>query len=338
MVENKKLKASLLTLAWTAGTLAATQAGAALGPAQTAFAERMAKTHGLDKARVTETLAAARHDPKIIARISSPAEALPWHRYRTIFITETRISGGVDYWRAHRDLLDAAEREYGVPPHIIVAIIGVETNYGANTGSHRVIDALTTLGFGYPKRADFFLGELEHFLLLTTEEGVDPLSLRGSYAGAMGRAQFIPSSYRRYAVDFDGDGKRDLWHSDADAIGSVASYLARHGWRTGAPITDRLPSIGSPPERFLAAKNGSEPSFSLADLAGSEIDLPQDADPTRQAVVVELEAERGKEYWLGYYNFYAITRYNHSNLYAMAVNQLAEAILKRVNETRETRG
>lgn len=312
-------------------------AAAGLDADQAAFVDRMVVEHGFERAEVTAALEAARHDPAIVALISRPAEALPWHRYRKIFLTENRIAGGVAYWRANRDALARAEERYGVPARIIVAIIGVETAYGANTGRHRVADALKTLGFGYPKRADFFRSEFEQFLLLAREEGLDPLEPKGSYAGAMGKAQFIPSSYRRLAVDFDGDGRRNLWSSDADAIGSVANYLATHGWRAGEPVAVRA-SAQKVPDAMLAQRSGSEPTATLAELEASGIFPRKTADGTINANIISLQGEDEQEYWVGFYNFYAITRYNHSTLYAMAVNQLAEAVQHRKQADTETDG
>lgn len=201
-----------------------------------AFIDHMVTAHGFDRAEVSALMADARFEQRIIDAMNRPFEARPWHAYRDLFLTEERISGGVAFWNANADLLRRAEAAYGVPPGIIVAIIGVETNYGGRLGDHRALDALSTLGFAYPRRADFFRRELGQFLLLSREEQIDPRTAMGSYAGALGKPQFIPSSYRAYAVDFDDDGRRDLWESNADVIGSVGNYLAQHRWRRGAPI------------------------------------------------------------------------------------------------------
>lgn len=297
-----------------------------MSPAEDRFVDEIAARHGFERLHLERILSEARHDERIIAAISRPAEALPWYRYRRIFLTEDRIDGGVRYWQTHADRLREAEQKYGVPPQVVTAIIGIETLYGANIGKYRVIDALKTLGFGYPKRADFFRKELEQYLLMTREEKLDPLALVGSYAGAMGKPQFIASSFRRYAVDFDDDGQRDLWRSDADVIGSVASYLARHSWQRGGPVAQPV----SGDEAVLAGltDGGSKPDRRLSDLARQGIDVPA-GEPERMARLIGLEQESGTDYWLGYDNFYAITRYNHSNLYAMAVHQLSEAIRER---------
>jgi membrane-bound lytic murein transglycosylase B len=301
-------------------------AAAATDPEQ-AFIADVVSRHGFDPAWVERTLDGARHDARIIAAITRPAEAMPWHRYRRIFLTDDRIEGGVDYWRKHAATLRAAQEAFGVPPHVITAIIGVETRYGAHTGKYRVADALKTLGFGYPPRADFFRKELEQFLLMAREEGMDPLDPLGSYAGAMGQPQFIASSFRAYAVDFDNDGRRDLWDSDADVVGSVANYLARHGWTQGAPVA--IPVSGDAANLAALASGGSKPDRTLAEIVEAGVALPDSVDPGRPAVVIELQQEDGPEFWAGFDNFYVITRYNHSNLYAMAVFQLAEAIRER---------
>jgi membrane-bound lytic murein transglycosylase B len=261
--------------------------------------------------------------------ISRPAEAKPWYQYRPLFVTEGRIQGGLEFWNANQELLAGVERELGVPAQIIVAIIGVETRYGTYTGRYPVLDALTTLGFGYPKRGDFFRSELEQFLLLSREENIDPLTTKGSYAGAMGKPQFIASSYRRYAVDFDQDGRRDLWNSTPDVVGSVANYFVRHGWRPGDPVATPARGVERSHRRFVEA--GNKPSIPIGELAASGIGgaeaLPRDS----LASLIPLETKDGHEYWIGLHNFYVITRYNHSNLYAMAVFQLSEAIQARRN-------
>lgn len=293
------------------------------------FAEEMAAKHGLDADFILSNLQRAQHQDSIIAAMTRPAEAMPWHRYRTIFLTDTRTQGGVAFYQAHKDLLQRAEREYGVDPYVITAIIGVETNYGANTGSHRVIDALKTLGFGYPPRAEFFRTQLGEFFLMAQEEGFDPQEPKGSYAGAMGMPQFIPSSFRAYAIDFDGDGRRDFWGSTDDVIGSVANYLAVHGWQAGQPIAVALETrpVGLEP----GSRRGQKPNLIQDELLQAGVDLRAYAPQLNQAALIELEMEDSMAYWLGFDNFYAITRYNHSNLYAMAVTQLAEAIRLQAN-------
>jgi membrane-bound lytic murein transglycosylase B len=299
-----------------------------------AFAEEMVARHGLPADEVSSLLAAASYRQAIVDAMDRPYEAKPWRDYREIFLTPERIEGGVRFWRDNAALLDQAEAAFGVPARIIVAIIGIETNYGGNLGSHKVIDALTTLGFSYPRRAAFFRKELEQFLLLAREEQVDPLNALGSYAGALGKPQFIPSSYRAYAVDFDRDGRRDLWGSNADVIGSVGNYLARHGWRRGKPVAAEVRLTNGVPAGIpVAEKRPVEPRMSLQALAEAGL-RPADpaalegADEADRAVLLELDGT-GLEYWLALDNFYAITRYNHSNLYAMAANLLGGEIEQR---------
>lgn len=287
------------------------------------FINRAAQEHGLEPEYIRGTLAGAAYEQAVIDAITRPAEALPWYRYRPIFLTEVRIAGGVEFWRANRDLLERIESRFGIPAEVIVAIVGVETNYGLITGRYRVLDALATLAFYYPRRAEFFAAELGHFLRLAQEEDLPVDEVRGSYAGAMGLGQFIPSSYRHFAVDFDGAGRRDLWRSLPDALASVANYLSEHRWEAGAPIV--LPASAVPAD--LDGEFPLRPEHTLADLRALGIEF--DADGIRAdapATLIELEAEHGPEYWIGLNNFYVITRYNRSPLYAMAVSQLAEAI------------
>jgi len=265
----------------------------------------------------------------IIDAITRPAEAKPWADYRAIVVTPRRIEQGVEFWNENVELLQQAEREYGVPPEMIVAIIGVETRYGRNIGKYPVLDALSTLAFGYPKRAKFFKRELSEFLLLTRDEQVDPESAVGSYAGAMGMPQFIPSSYRAYAVDFDKDGQRNLWNSRADIIGSVAAYFKQHGWTRGAPITSRASGVNNKHEAFINA--GMKPSFTVSKLRRAGIKSEQPIAGDALTSLIRLDGEKGLEHWLGLHNFYVITRYNHSNLYATAVYQLSREILAERN-------
>ena len=295
-------------------------------PGAEAFLARVTAEHGLDPELVRAVLAEARFQQTIIDAISRPAEARPWHQYRPIFMTETRKAGGVEFWRANADLLENISERFGVPVEIIVAIVGVETNYGMNTGSFRVIDALATLGFYFPRRAEFFASELGHFMALAQEEDLPLFEVRGSYAGAMGIGQFIPSSYRAYAVDFDGSGRRDLWRSLPDALGSVANYLAAHHWHAGAPLV--LPVRQVP--AGLDEEFPIRPRHTLADLAELGIEFENNGLPAdTAATLITLEATDGPEHWIGLNNFYVITRYNRSPLYAMAVTQLAEAIRER---------
>ena len=288
------------------------------------FVNEMVKEHSFDRTELNNILSQAEKKQTILDAISRPAEGKPWHEYRPIFMTESRIREGIKFARKNRAILAAAEKKYGVPATIITAIIGVETRYGRFRGRYRVIDSLSTLAFAYPKRAKFFRGQLKEFLIMAREEKMDPLKPLGSYAGAMGQPQFIPSSFRSYAIDFDGDGKRDLWENMDDIIGSVANYFSRHHWRAGEAITTRATVKGKVPDALL--KNGYKPSFKAASLKDHNI-IGADSIPAEQQVaLIAFEQKRGHEYWIGLHNFYVITRYNHSPLYAMAVYQLSEAI------------
>ncbi|KAF0192340.1 MAG: lytic murein transglycosylase B [Gammaproteobacteria bacterium] len=288
------------------------------------FIDELVTRHGFERQSLKTLFDNTERRQDIIDAISRPAEAKPWHQYRPIFLNTQRISGGVEFWNQHAALLDKAEQVYGVPPEIVTAIIGVETRYGASTGRYRVMDSLATLAFDYPPRAAFFRGELEQFLLLAREEAADPLSIKGSYAGAMGQGQFISSSYRHYAVDFDGDGKRDLWNSTADAIGSVANYFHVHGWKPGEPVASRARVQGNAYKELVA--QDLKPHTSLAQLQTQGVTASDTLPPDALAALIELETENGVEHWLGLDNFYVITRYNRSRLYAMAVYQLSQEI------------
>jgi len=293
-------------------------------PQVRAFIDDMTRRHGFVEAELEALVNEAKILDSILKAISRPAEGKPWYAYREIFLKPNRIDGGAAFWDQHVQTLERAEEQFGVPAAVIVAIIGVETLYGEYRGKLRVLDALATLGFRYPKRSKFFTRELEHFLLLTREEGLDARSLTGSYAGAMGIPQFIPSSYRAYAVDFDGDNVRDLLGSTEDAIGSVASYLAEHGWRRGQPITVPAKVSGTAYKAFVEA--GIKPEISVARMQSNHVEVFEPLHADAKAALLEFELRDGVEHWLGLKNFYVITRYNHSQLYAMAVFQLAEAI------------
>jgi membrane-bound lytic murein transglycosylase B len=287
-----------------------------------ALAEELAATHDLDAAEVARLLAGARFQQNIIDAMTRPAEAKPWKAYRPIFMNERRIIDGRAFLAEHRTALAKVEADTGVPAEMIVAIIGVETNYGRNTGSHRVLDALYTLGAHYPPRQPFFRSELGHLFKLAKEEGLDIPSLKGSYAGAMGWGQFMPSSYRAYAVDGDGNGRRDLFGSLPDVFASIANYFVAHGWQPGQPVA--VPARMSAEDEF---RPGSlEAKFTLDELAGHGY---QPRDPVPQelsATVLNLEGDNGQEYWIAFQNFYVISRYNRSQLYSLAVYQLAQSI------------
>jgi len=279
---------------------------------------------GFDAAQLQGIFASVKVLPEIMTRITKPAEAMPWFRYRALLVQPTRIDQGADFWLANKATLERAEKTYGVPASIIAGILGVETRFGRVTGSFRIIDSLTTLTLEFPRRAAFFRKELIQFLLLCREQGFDPLLLQGSYAGAMGKPQFMPSSYRSYAIDFDGDGKRDLLGSTEDAIGSIANYLSRFGWSENSSVA--LPvTLGKDGATDALAK-GIKPQLSLDELRALGVSDSGRQAGTEKAALLAFETETGPEYWVGLNNFYAITRYNQSQLYAMAVYQLGDAI------------
>ena len=291
------------------------------------FVERMTDNHGVSSGETRALLADARVLDSVLEAIQRPAERKPWHEYRNIFLTERRVARGAEFWREHAHSLERAAVRFGVPSEIIVAIIGVESFYGVHRGRIRVLDALATLGFRYPKRSAFFLSELEAFVLLCDEERLDARRVKGSYAGAMGIAQFISSSYRRYAIDFDGDESRDLMHSPEDAIGSIANYLSVHGWRPGAAIAVRAEVAG---DAFRSVvEQGIKPHASLASIRAKGVSFATYAADEELGALLEFETKSGYEYWVGLTNFYVITRYNHSRLYALAVLRLAQRIRER---------
>lgn len=290
------------------------------------FITEMVSKHGFDKDQLDALFSQAKIAQSILDAISRPAEAMPWYKYRKIFLRNDRINLGRKFIEENRELLDKAETEYGVPPHIIAAIIGVETRYGKNAGNYKVMDSLVTLGFRYPKRANFFRGELEQFLLLAREQGLDPLTVSGSYAGAMGIPQFISSSYRHYAVDFDGDDKIDIWKNPADAIGSVGNYFKMHGWKRDQHIAYKASTSGNAFESIL--NSSLEPDKTLFELSNLGVTINTDLSGDMKAKLLKFEQDNGNDYWIGLDNFYVITRYNHSALYAMAVYQLAMEIIQ----------
>lgn len=289
-----------------------------------AFIKTMNKKHGFKQDELLKTFAQVDINQSIIDAITRPAEAKPWHEYRPIFLTDKRINGGVEFWKQNDAALSRAYKEFGVDPEIVVAIIGVESLYGKYRGRYSVLESLSTLAFNYPKRSRFFKSELEQFLLLAREEAMDPVKIMGSYAGAMGKPQFIASSFRSYAVDFDNDGKRDLWDNSVDVIGSVANYFAKHNWRKDQPIASKADVNGNGYKALV--KKGIRPHMRLADMMKKGITIADDFPTNEKAALIELENKNGLEHWVGMDNFYVITRYNHSQLYAMAVYQLSKAI------------
>jgi membrane-bound lytic murein transglycosylase B len=290
-----------------------------------AFVDYTAQAYSVDPQRIRDALAQAQFKQGIIDAISRPAEKVrPWRDYRPIFMNDARIDGGRAFYAENRAALDRVASQTGVPAQYIVAIIGVETSYGRITGSYRVLDALYTLAFWHPRRAPFFAGELAQLFALAKEEPqLDILALKGSYAGAMGMGQFMPSSYRNWAKDGDGDGRRDLLDHKPDVFASIANYFVVHGWQRGGPVVARATRDAAAGE---FTPDGLDPVYPLPVLAARGY-APQAGEPTADgATLLSLDGEAGKEYWLGYRNFYVITRYNHSPMYALAVHQLAQAI------------
>jgi len=332
----------VMGLAWVgqAGAAASEPASKRRAEARATYAERddvrafiteMTTQHGFDGRDVERWLAAARYQPKIVELMSRPILEPPkWYEYAPPFLSKARVDAGVVFWNRHAAELARAESETGVPAEIIVAIIGVETYYGRTTGSHRVIDALATLAFDYPRRAAFFRGELREFLLLAREQNFSPMTVKGSYAGAMGLPQFMPGSYRRFAVDFDGVGGADLFASTGDAIGSVANYLARHDWQRGQAVL--VPARLQPEQQssILRRLDGGLSERRLASMWAEDgvtpVAWPGVVGPEPLGLLLLEESPSESSFWIACHNFYVITRYNRSRLYATAVWQLAQAV------------
>jgi membrane-bound lytic murein transglycosylase B len=293
-----------------------------------AFVNGLVEEHRFNRAELLGLFRRVETQHKVLEAISKPAErVLTWSEYRPIFMTPDRIESGVQFWRQHAALLKQAEKTYGVPAEIIVAIVGVETRYGKQTGKYRVFDALTTLGFEDNHRQNFFRSELKHFLLLARDQRLDPLAVRGSYAGAMGMPQCIYSSYREYAVDFNKDGRTDLWDSPGDVIASVANYFKRYGWKLDMPVAIPAQVTGDVSEIAIGrARKGLKPEKTYGILQQAGVTAGKKLSADTEAVLIELETTEGLQYWLGLHNFYVITRYNGSAMYALAVHQLGQEI------------
>jgi membrane-bound lytic murein transglycosylase B len=292
------------------------------------FVDQLATEHMFNRAELLGLFRRVEKQQSVLDAISRPAErVLTWSEYRPIFVTPERIESGLQFWRQHATLLKQAEKTYGVPAEIIVAIIGVETRYGKQTGKYRVFDALTTLGFEENHRQNFFRSELKHFLLLARDQRLDPLTVRGSYAGAMGMPQFISSSYREYAIDFNKDGRRDLWDSPGDVIASVANYFKRWGWKQGALVVVPAQVTGDVSEIAIGrGRKGLKPEKTYGDLQKAGVTAARQLPAATETVLIELETTAGLEYWLGLHNFYVITRYNGSAMYALAAHQLGQEL------------
>ncbi|MEJ0036630.1 MAG: lytic murein transglycosylase B [Gammaproteobacteria bacterium] len=296
-----------------------------------AFVDEVAERNSISRAQLLKVLRAAQPQPKIVELISKPAEKVtPWWEYRARFLTEERITQGAQFWEQNRESLERITAEHGVAPEYIVAIIGVETKYGRIMGRYRVLDALATLAFDYPERSAFFRKELEEFVLLTREESLKPTVPLGSYAGAMGGSQFMPSSYRKFALDGNGDGKRDLWTEWDDVIASTANYFREYGWKTGEPV---LSEVDLDPEpTFTLDPRAIKLNETVESLNQHGVHVLTPLPPSTPAMIISAEQQDGPAYRVGFNNFEVITRYNRSVKYAMAVNDLAEAIAERVRK------
>lgn len=290
------------------------------------FINEANKKYQLPKTYLARYLDKVSLQNRVVSRVRKPTEAKPWNVYEKLFVTPKRIDEGVAFWQKNATTLNQAEKKYGVEAAIIVAILGVETNYGEVQGSFRVLDSLATLSFKYTARSKFFKRELAEFFVLCREQGISPDSVYGSYSGAIGQPQFMPSSYRYYAVDFSGDGKRDLRHNTKDAIGSVANYFKRHGWKKNAMVTE--PAIVKGSRYRLLRKNPRKAQYSINRLKRYGVTRQGNQTPGL-ASLVTLHNQQSKEHWLAYKNFFVITRYNTSKQYAMAVYQLAQALAKK---------
>ncbi len=298
-----------------------------LDPEVEVFIEEMVQKHQFEARALRRLFTQVQPRPAILRAISTPGTARPWHEFRSRYMEPERVNNGVAFWRVHAATLEKASREFGIPEEIIVATIGVETFYGRNTGNFRVLEALTMLAFRYPPRAELFRSELEHYLLLARETGLDPTGIRGSYAGAMGIPQFLPSSYRNYAIDFDGDGKRDIINSTADAIGSVANYYKAFGWRPGQAVVVPAEVEGSGIAALL--ETGIKPLLKVAELKSQGVTPVMPMEEGVEAALFMVESATGPRYWLGLNNFYVITRYNRSLNYALTVYELAQELRAR---------
>jgi membrane-bound lytic murein transglycosylase B len=305
-------------------SLSVSGAALSLRPEIEAFIEEMASKHAYERSELRRLFAKVQPRPSIVRAMSAPSTARPWHEFRRRIVTDARIENGLRFWQENQPVLEKASREFGVAEEILVATVGIETNYGRTTGNFRVLDALTTLAFDYPPRADFFRSELEQYLLLSREDSIDPANTRGSYAGAIGLPQFLPSSYRKHAIDFDGDGRRDLVGSRADALGSIANYYRSYGWKAGNPVIAAAASGEAELAPLLAG--GIKPHITVAELRSKGVVVSDAADEKAEVTVFSVETESGHRLYVGFNNFYVITRYNRSVNYAMAVWELASEL------------
>jgi membrane-bound lytic murein transglycosylase B len=322
--------AGILVLLFSSAVTFAAESGPVVNIKQTevvSFIDEMVSEHEFDRDELEAVLGAAVIRQSILDAISKPAEkTLTWAEYRKIFITPERIKAGVVFWRENNETLSRISTSSGVPEEILVGIIGVETYFGRITGSYRVLDALATLAFQYPPRAKFFRKELKQYLLLVREEDMQATDATGSYAGAMGRPQFMPSSYRAYAIDSTGDGKRDIWDNWADVAGSIANYFNAHGWRSGEDVTAQAMLGGSWKGPVPNPSNTLKPSDTVKSLSQKGVMFATDLPGDSKSQLLTYVGNSGTEHWVGFHNFFVITRYNHSVMYALAVHQLGQEI------------
>ncbi|MSQ59042.1 MAG: lytic murein transglycosylase B [Betaproteobacteria bacterium] len=290
------------------------------------FIANMVERHGMDAQSLRELFANLKSTARIVKAVSAPATAKPWHEFRPLFVDKKRIEGGVKFWNDNQAALTRASEAFRVPEALIVSIIGIETRYGKQVGTHRVLDALYTLGFELPGRNEYFKSEMEEFLLLAREKAWDPRAIKGSYAGAMGLPQFMPSSYRKYAIDFSENDKVDLWTEVSDVIGSVANYMNQFGWRDGEPVAIPARFEGSDAQALLAL--GLKPHTSIYELKQLGVVPVGEVDESLQAALFTLDVPEGQDYWLGLNNFNTILQYNRSRNYAMSVHQLSLEIAR----------
>jgi membrane-bound lytic murein transglycosylase B len=321
---------AILFIALSVGFNAAADEALLKRPDVQMFITKMVKDYKFNKKDIVMSLKEAQYQPQIIESMEKPFEKKTWDTYKDLFLTQQRLQAGVEFWRENKDTLKKAEKQYGVPADIIVAIIGVETLYGKNQGNYRVLDALSTLAFYYPKRGDFFKKELGEYLLLCREHGVSPNMYYGSYAGAMGKPQFMPSSYRFYAIDFSGKGRRDLINDNNDVIASVANYFHKHGWKSNEEVVFPVKVSGWRYRKIQT--NSRQPNYDLKRLLAVGV-KPEKSLPNhpRRAGLIELTTQNGQEFWLAYPNFYVITRYNTSPQYALVVYLLAQQLREQIN-------
>ncbi|MGM0481271.1 MAG: lytic murein transglycosylase B [Pseudomonadota bacterium] len=323
------LRATLVTLLTSLGAMSAQAAQSDAPAALEEFIKQQVTEHEFNEQQLRGWLAQAEKDQQVLEAIQRPWEAKPWYQYYPIFLTDKRLQAGTKFWQQHQSTLNRAEQTYGVPPAVIVAIIGIETFYGSYLGDYPVLDSLYTLAFHYPPRSSFFRSELSEYLRLARAEKWQVKEQKGSYAGAMGLGQFISSSYRHYAVDFDNDGQRNIISNPVDAIGSVANYFAEHRWQAGAPIATKP---DQQQDWQSVASDGMKPDTTVGELRQQGYSIDSQFSDARAVKVLALETQQGHDYWLGFDNFYAITRYNHSPLYALVAYQFSQQLLQHVQQ------